>query len=177
MAVTEITREMFTEQWPPGPEDGFAKTFLSKCDMLRAWDRCLGVTELTADYRSHVRAAIVTTISKRLPRVANLQLLHTFAAHRGRGFARRLCELSVEKSHESGAQYFRVSSEPESVEFYRKIGFRFWGSQKSGCLLSIFRIGGPGIRDGLYEAADPVILAALRSGRKGSVVEMFEEPH
>ncbi|MFZ9046888.1 MAG: GNAT family N-acetyltransferase [Cyclobacteriaceae bacterium] len=149
-----------------GKEDGFAKTFISKANMQDSWEVPGARMILSGDELS---SAIITTISKRKPYIANLQLLHTFHKHRGKGEASILCEDAVKYAYESGADYFRVSSEIPSIQFYEKIGFKFWGVQKSGCQLSMFRIGGPKISDAIYEL-DETIEKALFSKRKGCIV-------
>lgn len=114
--VYEITRQCVLDAvaWHIDRADGFGRTFVAKADMIgeRAWDRCLGIEQ-----SGHLAAMIITTTSLRKPAVANLQLLHTFSEYRGQGFGRVLCVDAVRRAHERGDQYFRVSSEPESVEF------------------------------------------------------------
>lgn len=172
LELRAITREEFVGEMKvsSGREDAFARTFVSKCDMLKAWPQTFGIV---VDGR--VAAAITVTLSKRKPLVGNLQLLHTFAWARKRGYARHLCMVAVGEFSSRGAEYFRVSSEPESVDFYRKCGFKFWGRQKK-CFLSMFQVAGTAPCDGVYCREDPVIQKALHSGRKGSLVETFEEP-
>ena len=154
-------REVFLDAMTTHKEDAFANTFVAKADMLAAWDRCIGVF-----VEGVLCAAIITTISKTNPRVANLQLLHTFYMHRGSGAARKLCEAALVESRSAGAEYFRVSSEPSAVGFYEKLGFHFWGKQKSGCSLSVFKFSDAGH---IYDDKDPVIHRALYSGRKGAL--------
>lgn len=151
-------------------EDGFAKTFMAKCKMMKAWEFSTGVYDKEGD----LAAAIVTTYSKRLPKVANLQLLHTFAKHRRKGYAKALCVLSIHKAYRTGCQYYRVSAESEAVEFYKSIGFKFVGRQKSGCFLSIFPLTSPKIEENKLRM-DSVVNSALYSKRKGGCVEVFEE--
>lgn len=151
-------------------EDGFAKTFMAKCKMMKAW----GFSKGLINEKNELVVAIVTTYSKRLPKYANLQLLHTFEKHRGNGYAKTLCEDSVKKAFEDGCQYFRVSSEPESVIFYEKIGFKFIGKQKSGCQLSIFPLTSPKIEENKF-IMDSFIEKAIYSKRKGGCVEVFVE--
>ena len=118
------------------PQDKFAKTFISKADYIHKWDQCIGCW----DDEDNLMGAILTTVSKSKPYCANLQLLHTFARYRRKGVAKKLCEKSLEYSLDKGCFFFRVSSERDAVEFYRSIGFKFWGEQKSGTLLSLFKI-------------------------------------
>jgi ribosomal protein S18 acetylase RimI-like enzyme len=149
-------------------EDGFAKTFMAKCKMMSAWEFSTGII----NKENELLAAIVTTYGKRSPKIANLQLLHTFVKHRKKGYAKRLCEDSVEQAFNNKCEYFRISSEPEAVGFYKSIGFVFLGRQKSGCQLSIFRLTSPKIEENV-PILDSVIHAALYSKKKGGCVEVF----
>lgn len=151
------------------PLDNFARTFVAKADMQDQWDCCIGAfdgTELTA--------AIITTISKTKPHVANLQLLHTFAKHRGKGSARILCEDSLIQAKSRRAAYFRVSSEKSAVGFYERLGFKFWGAQKSGTQLSMFRIGGDTFLDGDYDLSDTTITKAVNRKGKGGCTTLYD---
>lgn len=167
--LSSCTREQFIDSITPAKEDKFAKTFVSKADMQDNWDKCIGCF----DDSGELMGAIITTFSKRSPVVANLQLLHTFAKHRRKGVARKLTLDSIDRSFDASCQYYRVSSEPESVGFYESIGFKFWGLQKSGCSLSIFRLS-YNDRSMEFDDKDPVIHSALYSGRKGSLASSYE---
>lgn len=174
--VIDLRREEWLEALASADpkEDKFAKTFRSKADAmdLWKWGRALWVQE--GDIMA-LAAGIVVRPSKRAPVVANLQLLHTFARFRRKGYAARLVKEGFATAVDRyGAQYFRVSSEQEALPFYRALGFAFWGKQKSGSELSIFRVRGPEIRDGVYEEGDYQIHAAVFSGRRGGVVELHE---
>lgn len=138
--------------------------------MQNQWNDCLG---LFGDDGS-LMGAIITTVGKIEPKVANLQLLHTFAKFRRMGVAKKLTLASYEDSINRGALYFRVSAEPDAVAFYESVGFKFWGLQKSGCSLSIFRINGE-LASGIYNDKDPVIHKALYSGRKGSLASSYKD--
>lgn len=168
--IYRISREQFIRSITDNKEDKFAKTFVAKCDMINAWDDCSGIF-----IDDKVAAAIVTTYSKRLPKTANLQLIHTFAEHRKKGMGKELCELSLFWAQRNNCKYFRVSAEPDAVEFYKSIGFKFIGRQKSGCQLSIFPIE----RDTNFTlidsklVMDEVIKKAVYSKRKGGCVEVF----
>ncbi len=161
------TKEQFVAAITSDPADKFAKTFVAKADMLGRWDACVGA--FTDDGK--LAGAVLWTFSKRTPVVCNLQLLHTFAAFRGYGVGRALMEHANGHAYSSGAQYFRVSSEPESVGFYEKIGYNFWGKQKSGCQLCIFKMPND------YDPNDSVIHAAIHRKGKGGVVELNEFYH
>ena len=139
--IRPITREEFESSLTDLKEDRFAKTFVAKCDMMGHWDHCMGYW-----VEDKVAAAIVVTLSKREPLVANLQLLHTFHEHRGKGIAKSLCIWGVNHSMKLGAKYFRVSAEFDAVPFYEKIGFKFVCKQKSA-KLSMFRLISPVISD------------------------------
>jgi predicted acetyltransferase len=167
--LCKCSREEFISAISTDPADKFAKTFVAKADMQKQWDECWGVFEGT-----QLMAAIITTVSKRKPHVANLQLLHTFANHRGKGAARVLCENSLSDMKNRGVSFFRVSSEPSAVGFYEKIGFKFWGKQKSGCQLSIFRITSDSFSECEYDYTDSVIYNAVNKKGKGGCVEIFD---
>lgn len=157
--------------------DKFAMTFRAKADALELWPFMKGVV-----LDGQVAAAIIVKWSKRYPTVANLHLLHTFARFRRRGLARELTVSEFTSFANANPEgYFRVSAEPEAVPFYRSLGFRFWGRQKSGSYLSIFKVDPArerAIANGIYDREDRTILKALGDGsnpRKGQLVEIFEE--
>lgn len=170
MKLRKCTREEFVSAITDDKADGFAKTFRAKADMQEQWEECLGAFNDDGE----LMGAIITTIGKTNPKVANLQLLHTFNKHRRKGVAKELTLTSYEVSKASGAVYFRVSAEPDAVKFYESVGFKFWGLQKSGCSLSIFKINGS-LEGGIYNDKDPVLQKALYSGRKGSLASSYSE--
>ena len=172
MKLSKCSRDEFIKAISSEKADNFAKTFVAKADMQDQWNDCWGAYSIDGE----LMAAIITTISKRAPYVANLQLLHTFAKHRGQGAAKILCQDSLRLAKKKGAKYFRVSSEPESVGFYEKIGFRFWGKQKSGCQLSIFRIEGNTFSECDYDYTDQMINNAIHKKGKGGCVQIFDLP-
>ena len=147
------------------PGDKFAKTFMAKAKAYSIWDSCQGIFNENGELLS----AMVVTLSKRNPRVANFQLLHTFHRHRRKGAASRLLQFSLTSSRNKGAEYFRVSSEPEAKEFYEKNGIVFYGRQKSGCWLSIGKYNQEGKLE--FDAHEPYIFKALTSNRKGSLCQ------
>lgn len=169
MKLRKCTREEFVAAITEDKADGFAKTFRAKADMQEQWDDCIGAF----DDNDELMGAIITTLGKTSPKVANLQLLHTFNKHRRKGVAKELTNKSFIDAKWNGAVYFRVSAEPEAVAFYESVGFRFWGLQKSGCSLSIFKVVGIDISSGLYDDNDPIIRKALYSGRKGSLASSY----
>lgn len=154
-----------------GPQDGFARTFIAKCDMMDKWDYCIGIKTLG---ESELLSIIVTTHSKTSPKTANLQLIHTFAKYRAKGHGSFLCKESVLNAYAANCKYFRVSAEESAVGFYRSIGFKFVGRQKSGCYLSIFPLTSPKIEENKL-VLDSVIEKALYSKRKGGCVQIFKE--
>lgn len=161
------SREQFVAAIDDDKANKFAKTFVAKADMLERWDACLGAfTD-----KGELAAAVLWTFSKRKPVVCNLQLLHTFAKFRGKGAAAMLMQTAKMDAMVQGAKYFRVSAEPDAVGFYEKIGFRFWGKQKSGCQLCMFEL------PGIYQVTDPVIYAAIHKKGKGGVVELLPFYH
>lgn len=170
MKLRKCSRQEFQAAITNDKADAFAKTFVAKADMQDNWDECLG-----AFNDDELMGAIITTVGRTTPKVANLQLLHTFAKHRRKGVAKELTIASYDDADKRGAVYFRVSAEPEAVAFYESVGFKFWGLQKSGCSLSIFKISEGGISAGIYNENDPTIRKALYSGRKGSLASSYEE--
>lgn len=168
--LRKTTAEEFTSAITTDPADKFAKTFVTKANMQEQWDYCTGLWD-----GNDLLGAIITTISKRSPKVANLQLLHTFANHRGKGVGTILCNHSLKQAKADKAIYFRVSAEPDAVAFYEKCGFQFLGKQKSGCQLSMFRINNT-FQDGDYDISDPTIYSAVHKKGKGGCVEVFVEP-
>ena len=169
MKLRKCSRDEFVAAITDDKADGFAKTFRAKADMQKQWDECLGA--FTDD--DELMGAIITTLSRTDPKVANLQLLHTFAKHRRKGVAKELTLRSYSDIVQRGAVYFRVSAEPPAVPFYESLSFTFWGKQKSGCSLSIFKVNGS-LENGLYDPKDPVIHKALYSGRKGSLASSYD---
>lgn len=171
MKLLECNRERFLLEYSQGDTklDRFASTFRSKADMQEIWNRCWGA--YTEDGEA-LMGAVIMTLSKRTPRVANLQLLHTFAQFRKRGAGNFLMDEMVKQAKAEGARYFRVSADPAAVDFYKAIGFKFWGKQKSGCQLCIFKFenGEP-----YYNIHDSVIRAAVYKKGKGGCVELFDD--
>ena len=155
----------------PVAADSFAKTFRAKADAFDLWP-CLGVW----NDRQQLMGAIIWTITQRQPHIANLQLLHTFAEYRRQGVASKLCVECLNRVRGLGAEYLRVSSEPESVAFYKSLGIQFLGRQKSGCLLAMGRLTGT---DGDFRQLnyslehEPIRKAVFRKG-KGGCVEVFK---
>jgi len=170
MKLHRCTADKFINAITDDPADKFAKTFVSKANMQEQWDCCVGAWD-----NDNLMGAIITTVSKRSPKVANLQLLHTFNAYRGKGVGKKLCEQSIDYAIQNGSVYFRVSAEPDAVAFYEKIGFSMLGKQKSGCQLSMFKIGGRTIKEAIYNIDDPIISKAVYKKGKGGCVEIFEQ--
>ena len=171
MKLSKCSKEQFINSITSQKEDSFAKTFVAKANMQNQWGYCIGAF----DDEENLMGAIICTISKRSPKVANLQLLHTFHKFRKQGVARKLTNYCFIDSLNRGALYFRVSAEPGAVAFYEAIGFKFWGKQKSGCSLSMFRIVDDEIKNGVYDVNDVNIKNALFSGRKGSLANSYEK--
>lgn len=152
-----------------------AVVFLSRCKLLKvegvhASQFCLmGVWSLSS---GTLAGATVVTLSKRQPRMSTMDLLFTFVAHRGIGVGKTLVEWALQYAFELGSVYFRVASKFNSVEFYRKQGFRFWGFQKSGGSLSLFRFSPTSWRpqDAHYDISDPFIHRNVFTKHVGGVV-------
>lgn len=170
--IEPITREQFLDTPRDKKLDRFAGTFCAKADTMNLWPLAVGVV---SNINKVVFAAICMRVSQRQPLIANLQLLHTFAHYRRQGLARRLVLHEYGKLMRQRVKYFRVSSEAESVEFYRSLGLKFWGEQKSGSLLCMHKVTSVHPEDGVYEL-DPVVQAAINSGRRGSLVKQFAKP-
>lgn len=163
------SREEFVSFITNRKEDKFAKTFVAKCDMLKKWDRVIGLWE-----DDELCGAILTTYSKRQPIVANLQLLHTFYKHRNKGIAKRLCDFSLLNASTLKVDYFRVSADPEAIKFYEKIGLIMLGEQKSKCQLSMFRITSPFFKENDYSIDSFIYKQMTRKG-KGGCIKFFVE--
>ena len=149
-------------------EDKFANTFVSKANMQKQWQYCVGLFD-----NEELMGAIITTHSKREPKVANLQLLHTFYKHRKKGVGRMLCQFSLNQAIRNQCWYFRVSAEPDAVSFYKRIGFTMLGEQKSKCQLSMFRITSNIFQDNTFNKNDPYIKKAIFKKGKGGCVRVF----
>lgn len=167
-----IDRDLFVSQITSDKRDSFAKTFVAKADMQKQWNRCVGAF----DDAGNLMGAIICTHSKRSPKIANLQLLHTFCKYRSLGVGKALCQYVMDDAVESDVEYFRVSAEKTAVDFYKKIGFKFWGKQKSGCSLSIFKITDNVIQNSIYDIEDKVINSAIYKKGKGGCVEIYDSP-
>jgi hypothetical protein len=175
-----IDRDFFVHslEYADPKADKFARTFRAKADMLDAWDHCKGIVHIGDSRHTSaggLAAAMITTISKRSPKVANLQLLHTFAKYRRNGLAALLVKLSIAQSYRDGARYWRVSSEADSRAFYEKVGIKFWGKQKSGSFMAMAKLNGPNIEDLEYKIGDDVIFNAVNSKRKGGCIDLFAD--
>ena len=172
MYLSNLTREEWIDACELNQDkvDGFARTFRAKADAMKLWPDAQAIF----DSNGEVAAGIIVRISKREPRVANLQLLHTFNSYRRQGHASSLVSEQFRRKCKVAA-YFRVSAEGEALPFYRALGFKFWGKQKSGSSLSIFRIVGTTISEAIYDKSDPVINKAVFTKARGGLVEVYEE--
>lgn len=168
MMLKKTSREEFKKFLTTLKSDNFSKTFIAKCDMMDAWDKCIGYW-----IGDELAGAIVVTISKKSPTVANLQLLHTFSKFRGKGIGKLLCNWALSYALEQGAKYFRVSAEFDAVEFYEKCGFKFVGRQKTA-KLSMFCLTDKIISNNSFEP-DEFIWKAINKKGKGSCVECYVE--
>ena len=169
--IRPVTKQQFIAAISEDKDDQFAKTFVAKANAQNLWQDCLGY------WRGNTLcAAIVTKHSAREPKTANLSLLHTFAKHRGKGYGTRLVEDSLQDAMRDGCLYYRVSSEFDAAPFYRKLGFKFLGRQKTA-ELSMFRLNGPSPKDGAYDITDPHIAASVMTKRRGGLEKSYEVPH
>lgn len=149
-------------------KDSFARTFISKCNTYKLWDRCYGYY-----VEDKLVGLIVTTISKRAPYVANLQLLFSYYEYRGKGYAREMVQKCFDEV-KGTVDYFRVSSEITAVDFYLKSGFKFQCKQKSGTSLSIFKVTADTIAECDFEA-DENMKKMFFSKAKGGCFEILDE--
>jgi GNAT superfamily N-acetyltransferase len=164
-----VTKEQFTSFITTQKSDNFAKTFVSKCDMLNKWPEVVGYW-----INNDLAGVILVTISKSSPKTANLQLLHTFTKFRNLGIGSKLCDYGLSYAYDEKAEYFRVSSEIEAIEFYKKIGIQFTGIQKSGCQLSMFKLTSPYFKENDY-SIDAHIYKIITRKTKGSCVKILKE--
>lgn len=168
MKYEKCDRDVFIQHITTDKSDGFAKTFVSKADMQNLWDNCIGVFS-----DGELMGALTYTISKREPFIANLQLLHTFSKHRKKGVGKFLCE-SMFNIVSSKAEYVRVSADKSAIQFYENIGMKMLGKQKSGCQLSMCKIGETLATSDYSLNHKPIYAAVYRNG-KGGCVEVFSE--
>jgi len=169
MKLQPVTREQFVGAITDDKADKFAKTFVAKATMQEQWLHCQGCWS----EQGELMGAIIVTKSKRLPTVYNLQLLHTFGAFRKMGVGRFLVESILKQIGNEREAYFRVSSEPDAVGFYEALGFTFLGKQKSGCLLSMFKIVDSNPANGIYSLDEEAIFKAVHKRGKGGCVQVF----
>jgi predicted GNAT family N-acyltransferase len=166
LSIRSCSRLEFISNLTNLKEDSFAKTFVSKCDLINAWDDCLGI--FSDD--NELMGAIVTTYSKNR-KVANLQLLHTFYKFRGNKIASMLCTNAIKHSY-GVVDYFRVSADKPAHGFYENIGFKYIGEQKSGSRLSMFRLTSPNLKENNFEP-DSFIWKQVNRNGKGKCVKLF----
>lgn len=166
--LKQTSREEFVAHLTTLKQDRFAKTFIAKCDLLNHWDFCMGAWD-----GDKLAGAIVVTISKHQPYVANLQLLHTFYAFRGRGIGSLLCNYALQYAYENKAEYFRVSAELDAVVFYEKYGFKMVCRQKTA-QLAMFKITSPDISKNDMDI-DSYIWKQMNRKGKGGCIECFVE--
>lgn len=169
MKLRNITREEFISAITEDRADGFANTFKAKADMQELWGNCVGLFD-----GDELAGAIIVSYSKRQPVIANLQLLHTFAKHRRKGVARKLCDHALQEAKKV-AKYLRVSAEKPAIPFYESIGMIMLGEQKSGCQLSMCRLQGDTWADCAYDLSEEPIRKAVYKKGKGGCVNVFFE--
>jgi ribosomal protein S18 acetylase RimI-like enzyme len=168
MKLCETSRDDFVAHLTKDKADKFAHTFVAKCDMMKAWDKCMGVW-----VNEKLAGAIVVTISKRKPISANLQLLHTFNEFRGKGVASLLCEHGLQYAFDKKAEYFRVSAELDAVAFYEKFGFKMVCKQKTA-KLAMLRLQSPNIHENDMKL-DHYIWKQMNRKGKGGCIECYVE--
>lgn len=154
------------QYWLHCPDrEPFSKTFDSKAKLIGKWDKVKGAW----DEEGHLLGCSLTTVSSQ--GWGNLQLLHVFSTHQGKGVGRVLLSDSIQTALQGGATYWRVSSEKKAVDFYKKCGIQFAGKQKSGCLLCVAKLSPEG--ELIYDWEDSKILSAVYKKGKGGCVEVF----
>ncbi len=172
MRYKTLTREDFVAT-PKDPDlDKFANTFRAKADTMKLWPHAKGL--FTDD--GELMCAIIIRVTKRSgAMVANLQLLHTFGKWRRQGLARDLVLTEYSNLSFEGVEYFRVSSEITALPFYRSLGLKFWGEQKSGTLMCMHQIKSADPHDGVYQMSDPVVAGALFTKARGGIVTLYAD--
>jgi len=150
-------------------KDSFARTVISKCNTYDLWDKTYGYY-----VGDELVGIMITTFTKRNPITANLQILFTYYRYRGNGYAKAMVLETIRQAHEYGCEYYRVSSEASAVEFYEKIGFKFFCKQKSGTQLSIFKVNNSIIEDKDFIRDENMDKMYFRKG-KGGCVEILGE--
>jgi len=168
MKLIKCSEILFKQHVTDNKADKFAKTFIAKANLQSQWDNCYGLFE------NDLLGAMIVTFSKREPKTANLQLLHTFAKHRGKKIGSYLMNYSLHLSIQNKCKYYRVSAEPEAINFYKKIGLRMLGEQKSKCQLSMFKIVDENFFNGNYDLNDSHIKKAIYKKGKGGCVKIFK---
>ena len=171
MKFKPCDKETFEKHITDHKDDRFAKTFVSKANMQGLWENCIGLYE-----GDELLGAITYSISKRIPYVCNLQLLHTFQKHRRKGVAKKLCNWLLDYTYENFVTYLRVSSEIPAIPFYESLGMVMLGEQKSGCQLSACKITSKNFSECEYNVNDPVIKKMVYRKGKGGCVKVFIEP-
>lgn len=162
--LDSVTEPVYSHFADKHPKDTFKRHFIYQAGLRGYWPYAIGCWEGV-----ELLGVLIVTFSKREPKVATLQLLHVFHSHRGKGAGRFLADYAIQYAFNSGCAYFRISSEPRAVKFYEALGIRFWGKQKWGYSLSVFKIGGASYLDAIYDDTDPYIHQALYSGKAGSL--------
>ena len=97
------TKQNFISSISTNKGDKFANTFVAKANMQNQWRFCIGLYD-----NENLMGAIITTYSKREPKIANLQLLHTFFKYRGMGVGKKLCQFSLNYAIKNNAEYILI---------------------------------------------------------------------
>ena len=160
LTLRKISKEEFQSSQGSEPKEGnsFSKYFVSQATYNKQWDYCYGCFE-----GDKLLGAIVFTITKRKPVTLNIQLLFVFEAYRKRGVGARLVKEAWDTALEK-TEYIRVSARPEAKGFYERQGFHFWGTQRSGCWISMGRVEGDKVE---FDLSDPNIHKKLVCNARG----------
>ena len=165
--IQKLSRDKFILESPANEQ--FRKYFIRECDEINGWSETYG-----AFGSGLLLGAITFKIPRKRPLCANIKLLYVFPEHQRKGIGEYLCQFAFEVARQMHCSYFRVSVSPDAYDFYHKVGFKYWGRQRSGCYLSIFKISDT-IKNGIY-ARDSYIEKCLTKGCRGSLKEEFNAP-
>lgn len=158
-------RGLFTAEYDSRakkPIDNIGKRLISMADSYNWW------ADVKLLYNEDQPAGFITiSRTKMAPNQISLRQLFILSDSRGLGLGTKAVEYCINLAIES-ADYFRVSAEKSSKDFYeKKLGLQFWGQQKHGTWLCLAKIENKTL---IYPADDPYILKkALAFGKRGAV--------
>lgn len=165
--LKELNRDQALKIVDKFPDEPMFSTFVKKVTMFVIWPM-IGLWD-----GKDLAAVICWKFTKSKPKTASIQILYTFNRYRKMGCAKRLCQEFFRVAKANDAIYFRISSEIEAQEFYEKLGVTFVGTQKSGCLLTVGKLG-RSFSSSTYDLKDPIIHKAVYRRGKGGCVSVFK---